>query len=394
MNSSDLALHERLVATAREVAKELAHHESECDRLRELSPASVTAVRESGLFKVIQPRSIDGLEAGLPTFHAVGRALSEGCASTGWVYMVTGAHTWMLGKYPQAVQDEVVASDLHTIIPGSLVANGKAHPVDGGFRISGRWQFASGCDHGSWVMVGATQSNSSREDPKHVHALVPTGDFSIDDTWHTLGLRGTGSKDIVLDDVFVPGHRAMPTGTLFETGDTFSPAGTSFTYSFPVLSTLTWFITAPVLAMTQRIYAEFVAMTSVRRDRYDGSSKAKKSTTQMRLAESWAELRSAELLVSEIEAIYCNALANEQDFDVKTRVELKMRGSYAVTLCRRAADRLYDAAGANSIYERSPLMTMMNNLHTMSHHAIADFDTNATAFGSEALGLGPGTILF
>ena len=186
----------------------------------------------------------------------------------------------------------------------------------------------------------------------------------------------------------------MATGTLFEGGSPHARSHETFCYQLPVLATLTFFLTAPTLAITHRIYDEFVKLTAVRKARYDGSTKAKKQSVQIRVAESWAEIQSAELLVAEIARIFDRASELGEPFDVQTRVEVKMRASYAVTLCRRAADRLFDAAGANSIYERSPLLGLLKNLNTMSHHAIVDFDNNAAALGSNTLGLGPGTILF
>lgn len=306
----------------------------------------------------------------------------------------TGAHTWILGMYPDGAQDELRESDPDTILPGSLAASGRAQIADDSFRVSGRWQFASGCNYGRWALLCATQSHSTCDDPKHAHFLVPSGDFTIKDTWHTLRLRGTGSKDIVMEDVCVPISRSMSTGELFESTSEHARPHKSLVYQFPVLCSLSFLLTAPVLALTRRIYDEFAHLTSSRRDHYNGSSKARKATTQFRVAESWSELECAELLVKEVATIYDDARRSRKPFDAQTRIEIRMRASYAVTLCRRSADRLYDAAGTNAIYERSPLLPLMPTLHAASHHAAADFDNNGTAFGSQTLGLGPGTILF
>ena len=215
----------------------------------------------------------------------------------------------------------------------------------------------------------------------------------IEDTWYTMGLRGTGSKDVIMDDVFVPAYRTMPTGDLFDGVSEAARAHDSFVYQFPVLCSLTYLLTAPVLSLARRIYAEYIDMTVSRRDRYDGSSKMKKAPVHVRIAESWAEIQSAELMVQDISRIFDTALAKCERFDIDTRVEVKWRASYAIHLCRCAADRLFDSAGANSIYDRSALLPLVQSLHTASHHAAADFDNNATSFGSQKLGLGPGTWL-
>ena len=393
MNRPEDLTRNALVARALTVADIVREFERESDEMRMLHPQSVQALRDADLFKVIQPRRIGGFEMDLATLHAVTLALGSGCSSTAWVYLVTGAHTWVLGMFPETAQDELKADDPDTFIPGTLASQGKAQLVDGGARVSGRWQFASGCDHGRWGLFAAMQSDSTPEDPQHVHVLVPSTDFTIEDTWYSMGLRGTGSKDVIMDDVFVPGYRTVPTGDLFEGVSEAACAHDSFVYQFPVLCSLTYLLTAAALALTRRIYGEYLDMTVSRRDRYDGSSKAKKAPNQVRIAESWAELQSAELMVQEITRTFDTALAKHEPFDIDTRIEVKWRASYAIRLCRRAADRLFDAAGANSIYDRSALLPLVQSLHTASHHAAADFDNNATRFGSHKLGLGPGTWL-
>ncbi len=395
MNRPEDITRSALVERASSVADIVCEFERESDAMRALHPESVKALRDADLFKVIQPRRIGGFGMDLPTIHAITMALCRGCASTGWVYLVTGAHTWVLGMFPEAAQDEIKADDPDTFIPGTLASQGKAQLLDDGVRVSGRWQFASGCDHGRWGLFAARQSDSTREDPKHVHVLVPSTDYTIEDTWHSMGLRGTGSKDVIMDEVFVPRHRTMPTGDLFEGISDAARAHDSFVYRFPVLPSLTYLLTAPApaLEIARRIYSGYLDMTASRRDRYDGSSKAKKAPNQVRIAESWAEIQSAALMVEDITRIFDTALAQREPFDIDTRVEVKWRASYVIHLCRRAADRLFDAAGANSIYDRSALLPLVQSLHTASHHAAADFDNNATSFGSQTLGLGPGTWL-
>jgi alkylation response protein AidB-like acyl-CoA dehydrogenase len=385
--------HEELVSRAEAVAEKVARFELESDQRRSLHPESVAAMREAGLFKVIQPRRIGGYEQGLPTLQAVSRALGAGCTAASWVYTVTGAHTWVMGMYPEEVQDEIYEDDPDTLIPGTLAAQGKATPVDGGFRISGQWQFASGCDHARWGLFCARQTDSEKGAPKHIHVMVPASDYRIEDTWHVMGLRGTGSKDVVMDDAFVPAHRAMATGDLFDAATPAASRHATGVYRFPILPSLTYLLTGPVLAITDRIYEAHVERTAGRRDRYDGSSKAGKQATQIRVAESWAEIRSAKAFVREIEKDYRGWLARDERPSDEERISVKWRAAYAVRLCTRAADRLFEASGANTVYEREPILRLVESLHTAAHHAAADFDNNATSFGSFALGQGPGTFL-
>lgn len=382
-----------LVDRALGVAQRVHAYEKESNELRSLHPNSMRELSESGLFKVAQPKRIGGYEESIGTVHAVTSALATGCVSTAWVYMVMTAHTWALGMFPPEALEDIAADDPETRLPGTLASMGKATPVEGGFRVSGQWQFASGCDHARWGLFCAMQTDSTREEPKHIHFVVPSDEFRIEDTWHVLGLKGSGSKDVVIDDVFIPTHRTLPTGTLFSGASPHASVHPTRVYRFPVLPGLTYGLTAPALGMARRIYDEYVEATTTRRDRYDGSSKGRKATTQMRVAESWAELQAAEALVAELTRGFDEALEKGTELDTEARVEFKWRASYALKLCRRSADRLFDAAGANHIYDRSSLLPLYESLQTLSHHAAADFDNNGTSFGSFALGNGPGTWL-
>lgn len=393
MTAQPIPTHDELVARAREVAQEVAQFEEASDRARSLDPRSVEAMRRAGLFRVIQPRRIGGYEHGLTTLHAVALELGAGCAASSWVYTVTGAHTWVLAMFPEEVQDEIAADDPDTLIPGTLAAQGKAVEVEGGFRISGQWQFASGCDHARWGVFCARQANSEGGAPKHIHVMVPASDYRIEDTWQAMGLRGTGSKDVVIDDAFVPAHRAAPTGDLFDAATPAVAHHASRVYTVPILPSLTYLLTGPVLALARRIYEAHVERTAGRRDRYDGSSKASKPTTQLRVAEAWAEIQCAEEMVRGISDDLERIVAEGTRASDELRVSIKWRASYAIRLCCRAADRLFDASGANTVYEREPIQRLVRSLHTAAHHAAADFDNNGTSFGSFALGQGPGTFL-
>lgn len=393
MTTHPIPDHDELVRRARDVADLVAQYEALSERARSLHPKSLAAIRDAGLLKAIQPRRIGGFECGLPTIHAIARELGRGCSSSAWVYMVTAAHTFVMGMFPEVVQDEIATDDPDTFIPGTLAAQGKAQPVDGGFRISGQWQFASGCDHARWGLFCAVQTDSTRDDPKHIHVMVPSSDYRIEDTWHVMGLDGTGSKDVVMEEVFVPTHRALPTGDLFAGTSEAASRHETHVYRMPVLPALTYCLTAPALALAERIYSAHVERTAGRRDRYDGSSKAKKPAMQIRVAESWAEIQCAAAMAEHIGGEFARHIAEGVQPSDALRVEIKWRAAYAVRLCVRASNRLFEASGANTVYDREPIQRLVQGLHVMSHHAAADFDNNAASFGSQALGLGPGTFL-
>src|SRR5580658_2505299 len=204
--------HDEIMRRAAAIAPTLSRHARECDAARKLTPESMAALVDAGMFRIPQPRRVRGYELSLRTLADAVTSLSEACPSSGWVLMVMGAHHWCVGCLPEQGQDDVFGDGRDGLVAGTLSWQGTADPVEGGYRVNGRWQFCSGVDHSQWVMLGCA-------DPKTrgpgVHLVVPRDEIEIDDTWYVMGLQGTGSKDVVAHDVFVPAHRAIETRALF-----------------------------------------------------------------------------------------------------------------------------------------------------------------------------------
>jgi alkylation response protein AidB-like acyl-CoA dehydrogenase len=364
----------------------------EGERGRRLPDEAVAAMREAGLSRLLAPKRYGGFELPLRAQILSCATTAHGYAAASWIQMVCGAHTYVLGSFPHDCQDEVFA-DPDVLIAGTLASQGTVERAAGGWRLNGRWQFCSGVDHSPWLLIGARQLNADA-DPDRVrnaHVVVPASEIRIDDTWYTLGLRGTGSKDIVAEDVFVPAHRAMPTGTLF-TGR--SPHAWSAMYRLPVLASLASMLAGGVLGMAERGFQTFMELTSVRRDIYAGGSKSANPGIQRRAAETSAELTTARLLVGRICDEFDAAMAADQPpLDVAIRGRLRYEAAYVVELCRRSMERLFAAAGAHAVYDSSELQRVQRDINTASHHAVVDFDGVGEMAGRILLGLDPGTPL-
>src|SRR5271155_3933733 len=198
--------HDKIMRRAAAISETLSAHARECDAVRKLTSESMATVVDAGLFRIPQPRRVGGYELSLRTLADAVTLLSEACPSSGWVLMVMGAHHWCLGSFPEAAQDDVFGNGRDGLVAGTLSSQGTANPVDGGFRVEGRWQFCSGVDHADWVILGCADPATHRPS---VHALVPRADLEVDDTWHVMGLQGTGSKDVLAHHVFVPSDRTI-----------------------------------------------------------------------------------------------------------------------------------------------------------------------------------------
>ena len=195
-----------------EIAPALERNAHASDEARMLVPESMRIMRDAGMFRIPIPARVGGYELTLRTLADAVTTISMACPSSGWVLMVMGAHHWCMGSFPEAAQDEVFANGSDGLVAGTLSWQGTASDVDGGYRVDGRWQFGSGIDHANWVMLGCADSQT--RGPK-VHVVIPRAEIEVDDTWRVLGLRGSGSKDLVARGIFVPAYRAIDTRVLF-----------------------------------------------------------------------------------------------------------------------------------------------------------------------------------
>jgi alkylation response protein AidB-like acyl-CoA dehydrogenase len=203
------------------------------------------------------------------------------------------------------------------------------------------------------------------------HVVIPKADVEFDDTWHTLGMRGTGSKDLVVHDALIPDHRAMPT---FPTFVGLSPHAKSPTYRLPVYAGLASMLAGSVLGIAERGFKAFLEKTAARKTAY-GVVKAESAGMQRRIAESGAEIAQARRLLDDICQRFDVAMAADQPMSDRERFQFRWDAAYIAELSRRAMERIYASAGAHGLYEGHPVLQAYRDVVTACHHAVVDFDT-------------------
>jgi alkylation response protein AidB-like acyl-CoA dehydrogenase len=382
-----------LVTAAEGIAPLIAAAAPTSEEARCVPDSSIRAMAEAGLWRILTPRTYGGWEAGLRAQVDTVMTMAKADPAAGWVQMVINAHAWIVGSFPVPCQDEVFGSDPDTRVPGALAAQGRARRVDDGWRLTGRWQFASGVDHGDWLMMGAIADHLPESSDRGLHVVVPKSELFVDDTWFTLGLRGTGSKDLVAEDLFVPAHRAMPTRLLF---DGKSPHGERHATHFnrlPVLVCLSIQLGGAVVGIAQGALELYIERTKGRREVYTGKPRVENVGTQLRVAESATEIKTAAML-ARAAADRCDQVARTGvQLTMDERAELKWQAAYVNELCRRATDRLFASAGSHAIYNDNVLQGRYRDINTACHHAAVDYDSTAEMYGRTLLGLEPGTPL-
>lgn len=372
-----------MVERARALAPRFAERAVAAEEARRLPEASAKDMLGAGFARILLPREIGGYGLGFDTWYEVTRELSKADASHGWCAGLIIHHAHLIAHYPQAGQKAVWADSLDVPIAASFAPSAKAVATDGGYRLSSAGSpFASGVDHCSWVMLGGMTQDGAA--PEWKFFLVPAGEFTVRDTWFTAGMRGTGSKTIVVDDVFVPESRVLALTALRDGKTPGSAIYNDIIYRTPFFYYAPISFAPPMLGAAQGAYEMFREWTKTRKTP-DGTPLAEKTSVQVRMARVAADIDAAELLlrravhVTEVPEAYSPHLLARSVRDY-TRVSELMIG---------AIDTLVALSGTAGFASSHPLQRAWRDIHFMSMHISLNVETNFAHYGRMQLGLGP-----
>ena len=353
---------------------------------RRISEESVKELQAAGFFKLLQPARFGGLEASPVDFYRGVRLIASACGSTGWVSSVLGVHPWQLALFDDRAQQEVWGEDPSTLVSSSYAPMGRAKAVDGGFRFSGRWSFSSGCDHAQWVFLGGLVMGD--EGPVDFRTfLLPRSDYAIEDVWDTIGLRGTGSNDIIVEDVFVPEYRTL---SFIDTGRCVCPGqdvNESPLYKLPFAMVFSNSISVPVIGMAQGAYEAYVGWTKERVRASTGTQASGDAFNQLRIAEAAAKIDNAVTSIeNNIDEALRLATAGEK-IPMPLRVRARRDQVNATGSAITAVDRLFESAGGRALKSGTPIQRFWRDAHAGRVHAINDPEKAQVMFGQYELGL-------
>ncbi|MBA0127009.1 flavin-dependent monooxygenase [Haloechinothrix sp. YIM 98757] len=376
-----------VLASIDDVLPVLRERAQDTEDARRIPDESIKALQETGFFKLLQPKRHGGYEADPVSFFSAVKRVASACGSTGWVASILGVHPWHVGLFDGRAQEEVWSADTDTRISSSYAPMGKAQLVDGGYRLSGRWNFSSGCDHATWVLLGGPAFDSEGNAVDFCTYLLPNSDYAIDDVWDTVGLRGTGSNDIIVDDVFVPEHRVLsfiPMSKCEVPGQEVNPGPL---YRLPFGSVHPSTITAPIIGMAQGAYDAHVEHQRSRvRAAYAGEESKDDPFAKVRIAEAASEIDAAWLqLTHNIDELYQHACAGEKiPFSSRVRVRRdQVRGTERAIA---AIDRLFENSGGRALKSGTPIQRFWRDAHAGRVHAANDPERAYTMFGTAEFG--------
>lgn len=386
INSSKHITHEEAVARARAIAPVVAEHASTAESLRRLPENVVQAMVEAGLVRLLTPARWGGHELGFDTVVETIIEFAKADASAGWCYSFFNMHSWMLARFPEQAQRDVWAHDPDALITTSFAPVGQVVSADGGYILNGTWPWSSGVDHSHWCIVAGLLPTSDGVPERSSGPgmfLVPRSDYSILDTWFVAGLKGSGSKNVVLKDVFVPRHRMVRLAEIQDGGGPGVAVNPGPLYDRPFFTANAPGFVAPIVGAAVGAYETWREAGRHKFTAFTREQVAMFSHVQIRLAEIEAQLQTARLFLQDV----LDGLMASTPLTLEQRYRYSRNIAYTARLCVEVVERLFLASGGSANYETHPLQRYWRDVHAMAAHAGLNFDASGENFGRMELGL-------
>ena len=358
------------------------------DTDRRVPAETIQELVRIGVFRMLQPKRYGGLEGEPVAFFEVVREISAVCGSTGWLVSLLGAHAWQLGLFEEAAQEEVWGAGPDVLVSSSYAPVGRLTPVAGGYELSGRWRFSSGCEHASWALLGGLVVGEQSRPVDFMTILVPRTDYVIEDVWDVIGLRGTASNDIIVERAFVPAHRAMRNAELARPSGPGQEVNPGPLYRVPFATLFTTAVTAPLIGMAAGCYRSYIeAMRDRVRLSVDGRRFAEDQFAQVAVARAASEIDAAILQTDRnVREVYECAVRGE---DIPRELRLRVRRDQVRGTERalEAIDILFKTAGGNSLKRNNPIERAWRDAHAGSVHVANDVERALAMYGKGEFGL-------
>jgi len=374
-----------LMAKAAALVPLLRAKAAETERARRIGDDVLAALDGAQLFRLRAPKRFGGFEADLRTYIDVVAELGRGCGSTSWIGFISIATAWIAALFPDQAQDDVFTGNPDARFIGLLAMTIPAEPADGGYIVSGRWPYASNCLHAHWAILAVPLPADGAPVPGIV--LMPMRELKIEDTWHVVGMRGTGSHTVIADRVFVPAHRAL-TIDILASGRSPRTNTEEFVYRESFMPTAIIAVAAPVLGLARAALELTIerigGVKPIAYTFYDDLRKA--PSMQLALAEAATLIDTAALQVRR----WCDDIADAAraglDLPFVKRAQMRMDLGYAMRCCRQAVDLLMSVQGASAFAETNPIQRVWRDLAMASRHGLLAGEIPHEIYGRALVG--------
>jgi 3-hydroxy-9,10-secoandrosta-1,3,5(10)-triene-9,17-dione monooxygenase len=374
---------DELVARASALVPTLRERSAHCEELRKIPEETVADFKAAEFLRIAEPVGFGGLGLDVAAITEVAMEVGRGCASSAWMAGQWPGHNFMVGYWPLETQEEYFATDGPDTMSSTASAIVKldAKEEKDGLRVSGQFKFSSGCDYAEWLLVNV---------PPFAQCLVPKSDFTIDDDWYVMGLRGTGSKAVILNDVFIPKPHIVPLEMLMRG----RPFGADIYpdnpyYRIPFHIPLNTMLLASIIGTARGLIDIFDERVLKRMDGHTQQPAFQRPGTQLRFAEATAEVDAAMLVARDVQKSLQELGGAEEEVPLMERARLRRNIGYAARLCLQAADRLLESGDASGNYDSSPFQRWGRDIHMAGLQFVCTWDEPALAYSRVRWGLAP-----
>ncbi|BCI80716.1 acyl-CoA dehydrogenase family protein [Mycobacterium sp. SMC-18] len=362
----------------------LGERAAEAEKLRRLPDDTVRDLIASGFTELLVPARFGGQQAPFPDILDPVRRLAHGCTSSAWTIGFLTLHNWMLALFGEQAQQEAFESRPF-LAPAPLAPTGRGLPVDGGIRLSGRWSWATGVMHGNWIIVAALCGPDDGIYP--ALALLPISAITVEDVWHTDGMRATGSNDVVATDVFVPEHRLVKVTDIYAGTAPGAGLHDSATYRWPMVPALALLAAMPALGSAERVTENYAQRLAERVLPYEGVMQKDKPIAQAHLAGAQVRLRSLRALLADTVGEIEEIVVAGDPVEKPVRAQARLTAAHIVAESRAVIGDLMGAGGASIHFLASPMQRFKRDVDVLAGHVVFDYDTSRELAGALTLGM-------
>src|SRR5436190_3538408 len=378
-----------LLERARALIPRLAERAPAATKTRQVPDETIAEYHETGILRILQPRRFGGLQGRFSLFSRIVEELTFGWASSAWVYAVWAEHQWIVAQYPEEAQIDVWGDDPAAVASSSLAPRAAAQSVTGGWRLSGRYSFSSGCDYAQWAILGVFLGEMGN--PRHIaYLLAPLAEIEIVDDWQVLGLAGTGSKSLVVHDIFIPEHRCVMVSDLFAG----TPPGALVHPDYPVLRAPRGFLVSyslpPVAIALGRRALDLACAALAGRVSRGVTKLAESEVVQMAIGEAAAAIDVATMLLHTGRESSTAAVSSGRKITEAEALRARRDMVFAQHQVSWAVDRLCELNGARWVYDSDELGATRRDVMTILTHHAASRQAAMAPYGRMLLTQGAG----
>ncbi|NWN65138.1 p-hydroxyphenylacetate 3-hydroxylase oxygenase component, partial [Pseudomonas allii] len=368
---------------------QIAANATRAEQQRQVPDENIALLKSIGLHRAFQPKAFGGLELSLPEFADCIALLAGSCASTAWAMSLLCTHSHQLALFSARLQQEIWGENPHATASSSIAPFGRVVEGDGGVHFSGEMGWSSGCDHAEWAIVGCRRQNAEGTQD-YCFAVLPRSDYQIRDDWFAAGMKGSGTKTLVIDNAWVPEHRIQKARDMMEGKSAgfglypdsqifYAPYRPYFASGFSTVS----------LGVAERMLEVFREKTRTRVRAYTGAAVGAATPALMRLAESTHQVAAARAFLEKTWQDHAEHSAAQRYPSRETLAFWRTNQAYATKMCIEAVDRLFAAAGGNAWFEHNEMQRLFRDSHMTGAHAYTDYRRCAQILGRELMGLEP-----